>query len=172
MSNIEYLYDDCGVKCRLNPKDSTDIQPVEPYCLNCGSPTEECDCDNYEAGKYFDEEINMTCCICLTEETDKYVKNPVNHYRCPTCVDGLVCSTCIPEFDPRGVVWVGFMDEVIDIIRCPCCRALNWKYYYDCFVSHYDYDTGSELDCINVFSTCKNDKVLEILTKNIRERND
>ena len=53
---MEYLYDDCGVKCRLNPKDKTDIQPVEPYCLNCGSPTEECDCGDYEEGWYIDEE--------------------------------------------------------------------------------------------------------------------
>lgn len=51
-----YIHDDCGVKCRLNPEDETDIQPVEPHCLNCGSPTAECDCGDYEEGKYFKEE--------------------------------------------------------------------------------------------------------------------
>jgi hypothetical protein len=53
---MEYLYDDCGVICRKNPEDETDIQPVEPHCLNCGSPTLECDCGDYEAGWYIDEE--------------------------------------------------------------------------------------------------------------------
>jgi hypothetical protein len=47
---MDYLYDDCGVLCRLNPDDETDIQPCEPHCLNCGSPTLECDCGDYKAG--------------------------------------------------------------------------------------------------------------------------
>lgn len=169
---MEYLYDDCGVKCRLNPEDSTDIQPVEPYCLNCGSTTEECDCDDYEEGKYFDEkEFNMNCCICLMEQQGKYIQNPNNHYRCPTCVDGLVCSVCLPDFDPTGVVQLVFMDEIIDTIRCPCCRALNWKYYYDCFVSHFDYETGYEAPefITDIWRTGKNDKVMEILMRNINE---
>ena len=53
---MEYLYDDCGVICRKNPEDETDIQPVEPHCLNCGFPTLECDCGDYEAAWYFEEE--------------------------------------------------------------------------------------------------------------------
>jgi hypothetical protein len=52
---MDCFYDDCGVLCRLNPDDETDIQPVEPHCLNCGSPTLECDCGDYKAGWWFDE---------------------------------------------------------------------------------------------------------------------
>ena len=52
---MEYLYDDCGVICRKNPEDETDIQPVEPHCLNCGFPTDDCECGDYEAGWYFEE---------------------------------------------------------------------------------------------------------------------
>jgi hypothetical protein len=53
---IKYTYDDCGVRCRINPNDESDFQPVETYCLPCGSPTEECDCGEYKCGKWFNEE--------------------------------------------------------------------------------------------------------------------
>jgi hypothetical protein len=53
---VRYEYDDCGVKCRINPNDEGDFQPVETYCLPCGAKTEECDCGNYKCGKWFNEE--------------------------------------------------------------------------------------------------------------------
>lgn len=53
---VRYEYDDCGVKCRINPNDEGDYQPVEPYCLPCGAKTEECDCGKYKCGKWFNEE--------------------------------------------------------------------------------------------------------------------
>ncbi len=40
----QYKYDDCGVKCRINPQDENDFQPCEPYCFPCGARTEECVC--------------------------------------------------------------------------------------------------------------------------------
>jgi hypothetical protein len=53
---VRYEYDDCGVKCRINPNDEGDYQPVETYCLPCGAKTEECDCGKYKCGKWFNEE--------------------------------------------------------------------------------------------------------------------
>jgi hypothetical protein len=53
---VRYQYDDCGVKCRINPNDDQDFQPVETYCLPCGSPTLECECGEYKCGKWFNEE--------------------------------------------------------------------------------------------------------------------
>ena len=53
---VRYQYDDCGVKCRINPNDDQDFQPVETYCLPCGSPTLECECGKYKCGKWFNEE--------------------------------------------------------------------------------------------------------------------
>jgi hypothetical protein len=114
---------------------------------------------------------NMKCCICLNTQEGKYIKNPVNHYRCPTCEEGLVCTTCIRDFDPTGVCYLVFKDEIIDTIRCPCCRTLNWTYYYDCFVSHFQYETEYEApDFIaDNWRTGKNDKVLDILVENIMD---
>lgn len=53
---VRYQYDDCGVRCRINPNDDQDFQPVETYCLPCGSPTLECECGEYKCGKWFNEE--------------------------------------------------------------------------------------------------------------------
>ncbi len=53
---IEYSYDEYGVKCRVNPADETDIQPVEPYCFPCGAKTEDCECGDYKLGKWFNED--------------------------------------------------------------------------------------------------------------------
>ncbi len=52
---IKYIYDDFGIKCRINPKDETDFQPCQPYCYNCGHSPSECDCVKYIAGKWFNE---------------------------------------------------------------------------------------------------------------------
>ena len=53
---VRYQYDDCGVRCRINPNDDQDFQPCETYCLPCGSPTLECECGEYKCGKWFNEE--------------------------------------------------------------------------------------------------------------------
>ena len=53
---IEYSYDEYGVKCRVNPADKTDIQPVEPYCFPCGAKTQDCECGEYKLGKWFNED--------------------------------------------------------------------------------------------------------------------
>jgi hypothetical protein len=57
----EYAYDDCGIKCRINPDDETDWQPCEPHCANCGYPPGVCDpyvtrCDGTKLGSWFNEE--------------------------------------------------------------------------------------------------------------------
>jgi len=53
---VRYQYDDCGVRCRINPNDEGDFQPCETYCLPCGAKTNECDCGEYKCGKWFNEE--------------------------------------------------------------------------------------------------------------------
>jgi len=58
---MDCFYDDCGVLCRFNPDDETDIQPVQPHCLNCGSPTLECDCGDFKAGWWFDDGEDGDC---------------------------------------------------------------------------------------------------------------
>jgi len=67
-------------------------------------------------------------------------------YVCTTCESGYVCKKCIWKFDPCGSAFEKDMEDVKDIIKCPCCRQLNWKYhfnqiiqttlYYD--LTHYD----------------------------------
>lgn len=70
---IKYTYDDCGVKCRINPEDQSDFQPCEPYCLNCGHADYECDCDEYEEGRWFNETINKWVCGKVTFTGRKFI---------------------------------------------------------------------------------------------------
>jgi hypothetical protein len=51
-----YVSDDCGVKCRFNPEDPDDYQPVEPHCLHCGYA--ECECSDREEAPWFNESLN------------------------------------------------------------------------------------------------------------------
>ena len=39
----KYVYDDCGIKHRINPEDANDLQPCEPWCTSCGYPPHICD---------------------------------------------------------------------------------------------------------------------------------
>jgi hypothetical protein len=50
-----YGYDDEGVRCRHSDKDGW--EPVEEHCLNCGKRAGDCDCGQYQCGRWFCEEI-------------------------------------------------------------------------------------------------------------------
>ena len=50
-----YGYDDQGVRCRHSDEDGW--EPVEEYCLNCGKSAGDCDCRQYQCGRWFCEEI-------------------------------------------------------------------------------------------------------------------
>jgi len=39
-----YEYDDCGVLCRYN-EELSEWECCECHCLNCGYPSEDCDCE-------------------------------------------------------------------------------------------------------------------------------
>jgi len=60
--------------------------------------------------------MSKVCCACLEEDE---FSNSLS-YSCGTCRDGYICFGCILEVDPA----------VSHKIKCPCCRTLNWKYYY------------------------------------------
>ena len=51
---MKIVYDDCGIKCRINSI-TGDIEPCEPHCLRCGYSPSKCNCTTYTAGEWFDE---------------------------------------------------------------------------------------------------------------------
>ena len=42
---------------------------------------------------------------------------------------------CMVEIDLNGVIFSDDTEIVYKKIKCPCCRTLNWKYYYSMFIS-------------------------------------
>jgi hypothetical protein len=74
---VRYQYDDCGVRCRINPNDDQDFQPVETYCLPCGSPTLECECGEYKCGKWFNEETGKFQGAPRRRRQTRF--NPIDH---------------------------------------------------------------------------------------------
>jgi len=55
------------------------------------------------------------CCVCMEEDEFSIT---VLSYSCGTCNEGYVCEFCTNKIDP----------EFTHVIKCPCCRTLNWKY--------------------------------------------
>jgi len=76
----------------------------------------------------------MDCCVCL--------ENKKPDFKCHTC-SAMVCDGCQHKRIMLNVVdqHVYYMDaeEVKDILKCPCCRVINWRELYDT-VLHYMID--------------------------------
>jgi hypothetical protein len=101
----EYFYDDCGVKCRINPHDETNWQPCEPWCTSCGYPPHICDeyftrCTGTKIGGWFNEEqgewmeTEHSRANQLQQEEDKQREeeerwNQHKYGLCPICNVGL-----------------------------------------------------------------------------------
>jgi hypothetical protein len=75
-------------------------------------------------------------------------KQPKKHdFVCHGCKSGFVCEPCGQSYDCGGVIFEIDERDQKKILTCPCCRQLNWRYYYDMFVSvtlgNDLYDTGA-----------------------------
>ena len=60
---VDYVYDICDVKFRVNPEDENTCIPCEPWCSRCGYPPRICDplftiCSGTIIGRWFNEEEN------------------------------------------------------------------------------------------------------------------
>jgi len=76
------------------------------------------------------------CCICLNE------KDII--YNCMSCKEGLVCWDCyfklmISKGGEHNLILFEFkelkgIEKLKNLLSCPCCRSINWKYYYDEFL--------------------------------------
>lgn len=66
------------------------------------------------------------CCVCL--ELDEIMFSP--SFTCGTCDSGYMCFDCINDIDPCGSIFEDCRKCVERVIKCPCCRSLNWKYHF------------------------------------------
>ena len=162
---IEYTYDDCGVKCRINPNDEGDFQPVETYCLPCGAKTEECDCGKYKCGKWFNEEKGkfqgaprrssprpkkiapkLACADCGQVETECRLE--ITEQGKTLCCDCLyienhpdaTCHRCDKKLYSKTLVLCGGGDGECETWYCATCHADGT---HDCPVCGDDDETVS-----------------------------
>ena len=64
----------------------------------------------------------MTCCVCLEENK--------SYFNCLTCESGKICVNCYSEIDENGIGFLDDNEDIKKIIKCPCCRSLNWKFAF------------------------------------------
>jgi hypothetical protein len=75
--------------------------------------------------------MDANCVICLEQNDNKYKSSSPAVFNCYTCSEGFVCRKCIKQFDPRGSILLDTLHQVKKIIKCPCCRTLNWNYHFN-----------------------------------------
>lgn len=75
---------------------------------------------------------NRTCNVCMEDKQPK--KYCPGNFLCHNCQSGFVCDSCIQKYDPCGSIFELDDREVLKILKCPCCRQLNWRYQYTQFV--------------------------------------
>jgi hypothetical protein len=93
----EYVYDECGIKCRINPDDETNWQPCEPWCTSCGFPPNVCDeyftrCTGTKVGDWFNEETGKWIEADAPTAQEKEEEERWNQHKyglCPLCKIGL-----------------------------------------------------------------------------------
>lgn len=168
---VRYEYDDCGVKCRINPNDEGDYQPVEPYCLPCGAKTEECDCGKYKCGKWFNEEKGKfqgaprrssprpkkitpkpACFACGQVETECRLE--ITEQGKTLCCDCLyienhpdaTCHRCDKKLYSKTLVLCGGGDGECETWYCATCHADGT---HDCPVC------GDDDETVSVVSDCE-----------------
>ena len=73
----------------------------------------------------------IKCIICRKISSKNINDNGASHFKCVSCESGFVCDRCINNFDPSGSIYISDYNEVKQIIKCPCCKIVNWKYHYN-----------------------------------------
>jgi len=72
----------------------------------------------------------ITCNICLETKTE-IRKDRNGGIKCYTCQEGFVCDKCMCVLDPEGTLFSKDIDYIHKVIKCACCRTLNWNYHYN-----------------------------------------
>ena len=78
----------------------------------------------------------MSCCVCFNE-----IQELSNwEYQCQTCTDGIICYTCFHNVTNRRrynlLRNTTTKADNMKILRCPCCRQINWKHLHNEIVNN------------------------------------
>ena len=111
----KYVYDDCGIKLRINPEDANELQPCEPWCTSCGYPPHICDpyftkCTGTKLGHWIDEEAEAEAEAAAAEEEERW--NLHKYGLCPICKIGL---------DDKSEFTINYTQSTCGTIMCCDC---------------------------------------------------
>ena len=106
----KYVYDDCGIKHRINPEDANELQPCEPWCTSCGYPPHICDpyftkCTGTKLGHWIDEAAEA-------EAAEEERWNLHKYGLCPICKIGL---------DDKSEFTINYTQSTCGTIMCCDC---------------------------------------------------
>ena len=83
------------------------------------------------------EGLTETCCVCL-----EHCEIDINSFECQTCNDGKICEDCWDNINPRDdepfFVCQRDEEDILKIIKCPCCRELNWKQLFSSVLGYLE----------------------------------
>ena len=99
----------------------------------------------------------MTCCIWFNE-----IQELSNwEYQCHTCTDGIICYTCFHNVTNRRRLNLlrntTTINDIKKILRCPCCRQINYKHLHNEIVNNMyldiecNYERGIATSAEHVF---------------------
>lgn len=99
----------------------------------------------------------MSCCVCFNE-----IQELSNwEYQCQTCTDGIICYTCFHNVTNRRcsnlLRHTTTKSDNMKILRCPCCRQINWKHLHNEIVNNMyldiedNYERGISTSAEHVF---------------------
>ena len=112
----KYVYDECGIKYRINPKNENELQPCEPWCTSCGYPPHICDpyftrCTRTKIGHWIDEAEEKK------QEEEEEEEERANLYKY-----GL-CTICKIGLDDKSEFVINFAPSTYGAIMCCDCDA-------------------------------------------------
>jgi len=88
----------------------------------------------------------MSCCVCFNE-----IQELSNwEYQCQTCTDGIICYTCfhnVANRRPSNLLRnTTTKSDNMKILRCPCCRQMNWKHLHNEIVNNMFLDIENKYE--------------------------
>ena len=116
----KYVYDDCGIKHRINPEDANELQPCEPWCTSCGYPPHICDeyytrCTGTKLGHWIDEEAEAA------EAAEAAEEERWNLYKY-----GL-CTICKIGLDDKSEFTINYAPSTYGALMCWDCDDKHSK---------------------------------------------
>ena len=76
---------------------------------------------------------NFTCPICYKNKSRRM-------WKCSDCIEGGICYECVVHYCPSGFSFTDDINEVHHEVKCPICRATQFKWIFDELIQTFLHD--------------------------------